>query len=136
MAATAGKKLRVKVATTSAGPYTAVVGIKSASMKRSGATIDVTTLADTDIVKILGLRDASYSLSGNWEMDTTGQKLIRDALANDTALFVQFLPDGGTTPNVGFQQEVKVASYDVSGDAAGEVTVSIELQGSGAITSV
>lgn len=134
MAATAGKKLRVLVATTFAGSYNNVVGIKKATLKRSGATIDVTQLTDTELVKIMGMRDSQLTLSGNFEVDTTGQKVIRDAFANDTQIFAKFQPDGGTTANINSNFEVKVADYTVDGDATGEVNVSITLEGTGAVT--
>lgn len=134
MAATAGKKLRVSVATTFGGSYNVIVGIKSASLKRSGQMIDVTTLTDTELVKIMGMRDSVLTLSGNFELDTTGQKVIRDAFAADTALFAKFQPDGGTTANINSTVEVKVSDYSISGDTNSEVSVSIELQGTGAVT--
>lgn len=134
MAATAGKKLRVSVAITLGGAYNVVAGIKSASLKRSGAIIDVTTLTDTELVKIMGMRDSVLTLSGNFEVDTTGQKVIRDAFAADTALFAKFQPDGGTTALINSTVEVKVADYSVNGDTGSEVAVSIELQGTGAVT--
>jgi predicted secreted protein len=133
---TAGKKLRIKVSANQAGPFNNVAGIKSATLKRSGAIIDVTTLTDSELVKIMGMRDSSLSCSGNWEADATGQEVIRDAYENDTALYAQFLPDGGTTVNAGRQVEVKVSDYTENGDATGEVSVSFELAGTGAVTKV
>ena len=134
MAATAGKKLRVSVATAFAGTYNNIVGVKSASLKRNGAIIDVTTLTDTDLVKIMGMRDSQLTLSGNFELDTTGQKVIRDAQANDSQIWAKFQPDGGTTANINSVVEVKVSDYSISGDATGEVSVSITLEGTGAVT--
>lgn len=134
MAATAGKKLRVAVATTFAGTYNNIVGIKSASLKRSGAIIDVTTLTDTELVKIMGMRDTQLTLSGNFELDTTGQKVIRDAQANDTQIWAKFQPDGGATAGINSVVEVKVSDYSISGDATGEVSVSITLEGTGSVT--
>lgn len=134
MAATAGKKLRVSVAVLIAGAYGVVAGIKNASLKRSGAIIDVTTLTDTELVKIMGMRDSSLTLTGNFEVDAGGQALIRTAFQNDTALFAKFQPDGGTTAGINSTVEVKVADYSVSGDTGSEVSVSIELQGTGAVT--
>lgn len=134
MAATAGKKLRVSVSTTLAGTYTALVGVKSASLKRGFTSIDVTTLTDSDAVKIQGMRDASLSISGNFELDTTGQKLIRDAIQNGTQLFIKFQPDGGTTAGINSTVEVIPTDYSVSADATGEVAVSISLDCTGAVT--
>jgi predicted secreted protein len=134
MAATAGKKLRVAVAVLIGGAYNNVVGIKSASLKRSGQIIDVTQLTDTELVKIMGMRDSVLTLSGNFEVDATGQGVIRTAFANDTPLFAKFQPDGGTTAGINSTVEVKVADYSVDGDQGSEVKVSIELQGTGAVT--
>jgi predicted secreted protein len=134
MAATAGKKLRVQIATTLAGPYTNLVGVKSASLKRGFASIDVTTLTDSDAVKIQGMRDASLSISGNFELDTTGQKLIRDAIQNGTQLFIKFQPDGGTTAGINSTVEVIPTDYSISADASGEVSVSISLDCTGPVT--
>ena len=129
----AGRTLRVKVCATSGGAYNTVVGIRSASMSRNGQLVDVSTLTDADIVRLLGQRDCSYRLEGNYEADATGQALIRAAHDSDADLFIQFLPDGAT----GWQQQVKVGSYDIDGATGpNKVGVSIELQGSGAISSV
>lgn len=136
MAATAGKKLRIALATALAGPFTNfVAGVKTASLKLNGAIIDVTTLTDTDLVKIMGMRDSQLTFSGNFELDTNGQKLARDAQANDTQLWAKFMPDGGTTANINTVVEVKVSDYTISGDATGEVSVSVTLEGTGARTT-
>jgi predicted secreted protein len=133
MAATAGRTLRVKVATTSGGSYNVVVGINSASMSKQGQTVDITTLTDADIVKLLGVRDTRYTIEANWETDATGQGVIRTALENDSACFVQFLPNG----TAGYQQEVKVAKYEIGGAAGpNKISASIEFEGSGAITAI
>ena len=133
MAATAGRTLRVKVATTSGGAYNVVVGVQSATMSKQGQTVDVTTLTDADIVKILGVRDTSYTIEGNWESDSTGQGVIRTALENDSGCFVQFLPNG----TAGYQQEVKVRKYEITGaQGPNKIGVSIELEGSAAITAI
>jgi predicted secreted protein len=64
--------------------------------------------------------------------DTNGQAAIRSAFLNDTSLFIQFLPDGST----GFKQEVKVSKFEVSAGVDGTVEVSIDLEGSDAISLV
>lgn len=133
MAATAGRKLRVSVATTLGGTYDNVAGAQSATMSRQGLTVDVTELTDDDIKRILGIKDNTFTIEGNYETDTNGQGRIRTAYENDTALFVRFLPDGVT----GWKQEVKVARYEISGAAgANKQSVSIELQATGPITVV
>ncbi|WP_018130714.1 phage tail tube protein [Effusibacillus pohliae] len=131
--AMSGKGLRVKVATASNGPFNEVQDLNEASMSMEGDNQDITTFSSDFIKRLQGLKDVSYSLSGFYKpSDTNGQVAIKNAFLNDTALYVQFLPDGTT----GFQQEVKVSSFEVSASADGVVEVSIEFEGSGAITSV
>jgi predicted secreted protein len=132
MAATKGRSLRVKVATTLGGVYATVVGIESASIDMDGQNVDVTTLTDADIVRIQAIKDCKVSMSGNYETDATGQGVIRSAYENDTGLFFQFLPDGAT----GWKAECKVAKYSISGATKDKLGVSIDLEGSGAKTTV
>lgn len=133
MAATKGRSLRVKVATTSSGSYTTVAGIESATFDRDGQNVDVTTLTDADIVRIQAMKDAKFTLSGNYEGgDTNGQVAILSAYENDTGLFIEFLPDGST----GWKKEVKVSKFSLSAATKDKQAVSIELEGSGATSSV
>lgn len=133
MAILAGKNLVVSVSTTTGGTYYAVAGMNDASMSMSADNQDITVFGDTFIAKLQGLKDVSYSLSGFYDTaDTNGQIVLRDAFLNDTALFVKFLADGTN----GWKQEVKVASFDISGTVDGIVELSIELEGSATITAV
>jgi predicted secreted protein len=132
MAASAGRNLRVKVSTTSGGSYNDIAGIKSTSMNLSGGTIDVSAFGTEAVERIAGLKSGSYSLSGNYETDATGQGLVRTAVQDHSSVFVRFLPNGTT----GWQQECFVSAYNVSASVDGAVEVSIELEGTGAITLV
>jgi len=131
--AIAGKSMAVRVATTAAGTYTSVAEIKEASMSHAGNNQDISTFGSAWVLRLQGLKDATYSLSGFYNpTDTNGQVAIRNAWLNDTPLFVQFLPNGTN----GFRQEVRVSSYEVSASADGAQEVSIELEGTGAIVAV
>lgn len=102
-------------------------------MNEAGGTIDVSSIGNTFVDKILGIKDGRYQLQGFYDPgDTNGQVAIRNAWLNDTSLFVQFLPDGTN----GFQQEVKVTAFDISVSFDGAVQVSIGLDGSGSISAV
>ena len=131
--ANAGKNLVVKVGTSATGPFNTVQDLKEASISQSGNNQDVSTFGSDWIRRIQGLKDASYSLSGYYDgADASGQVALRSAWLNDSPVFVQFLPDGST----GFQQEVKVSTYEVSASVEGAQEVSIELEGNGPITAV
>jgi predicted secreted protein len=109
-----------------------VLGIKEASMQNGADNLDISTFGNAYIKRLQGLKDCSYSLSGLYEpTDTTGQVAIRNAWANDTALYIGFLPDG----SAGFEQIVFVSSFEISGAVDGVVEVSIDLEGSDAIAA-
>lgn len=129
--ASAGKNSLVKVGTAGAGPFTDVEEINEASMSLEGDNQDISTFGSDFIKRLQGLKDASYEVSGFYASGGQ-QQVIKQALLDDTPLFFQFLPDGVT----GFQHEVKVASFEVETAADGTVEVSIELEGTDAITLV
>ena len=107
-----------------------VLGIKEASMQNGADNQDISTFGANYIKRLQGLKDCSYSLSGNYEpTDTTGQVAIRAAWEADTTLYIGFLPDG----TAGFEQVVVVSSFEISGAVDGVVEVSIDLEGSDAI---
>lgn len=128
----AGKGLVFGVSTSTA-TFTTVDELNSFSMSHSGSNVDISEFTVNYVKRLQGLKDASYSVSGFYDpADTGGQVKIRSALVNDTTLYVQVLPDGTTT--YGFQQEVKVAAFDIDASADGSVDVSIELEGTDAVT--
>lgn len=134
MAGTAGKSAVVKVSTASAGTYTTVARINEVTMSHDGGTIDVTEFSSAGTSyrsRIQGLKDVTYALSGFWtSTDTNGQTAIRSAWTNDSALFVTFLPDGST----GWKQEIKVAGIEIGATVDGEISVTYNLEGTGALS--
>lgn len=132
MAATAGKKALLKIATAAiTGPYTKALNIKSASIEIDGVSLDVSQLGDDWMTKIQGMKDAKITASGSYDVaDTTGQVAIRGSLINDTALYAQVLPDGTT----GFQCQVKVTKLSVTAATSGEAQVSIDMEQTGGVT--
>jgi predicted secreted protein len=135
--AQAGKKLRIAVATTQAGTYTNVAGLKNGTHNIAGANQDVSAFGVDWVQRIQGLKDGKLTLSGQYEpTDTLGQIVIRSALISDSLLFYKFLPATTADGTSGFQQAVKVASFQVTGPVDGVQQVTIELEGDGAITIV
>jgi len=130
--AISGRNTVIKVSTDGTS-FSPVAELNEGTATIEGDNQDVTRFGDAFVRRVLGLKDASYELSGFRDAeDTAGQEAILDALLNDTPLYVQFLGDG----SVGFQQEVKVASFEESSSVDGVVEVSIELEGTGPITRV
>lgn len=127
-----GKGIKIN-ASSDGNTWNQVAELNDGSMTIDGDNIDITAFCQDFINRIQGLKDGSYSLSGFYDPeDTTGQILIREALLNDTDVHIQFLVDGTT----GFEQEVKVDTFEVGGTADGVVEVDISLEGNGEITLV
>lgn len=126
--AAAGRNAVFKV-----GP-TAIVGLNDGSVKVNRETIDVTTFASGGwVAKISGLGSAEISLSGFFEpTDTTGQVALRTALLNGTTQSISALMDG----TVGWTGTFLVTGFETGASPSGEVSVSISLESTGAITVV
>jgi len=111
-----------------------IAGLNEASFSASGETIETTTFESNGWKeKIQGLKEFSMSLSGFYEpTDTNGQVALRDAYMNGTTVTIDYLVDG----TVGFQGSYLVTSMEVGADTSGEVSVSFELESTGALTIV
>lgn len=126
-----GRSMKVKTGTDGTA-WNDVLGIKEASMQNGADNQDISTFGDTFIKRLQGLKDVSYSMSGNYEpTDSTGQMALRDAWLNDTTAYIAFLPDGAA----GFEQKVLVSNFEISGAVDGVVEVSIDLEGNDAIAT-
>lgn len=137
MPALAGKKARLKVSTTSGGTYNDVQGGGTFSHDMSANNIDDSEFGVDYVARIQGLKDGRISWSGKLVPgDTNGQTVVKNAYLNDTPLFVRALPDNGVTAGAGAQQEMKVSSWRVDASVPDRVTLAIEFEGSGVITSV
>jgi hypothetical protein len=132
----AGRSITVKTGTDGT-TWSAIGEMDTAELSINGATIDVTKFGDNDIERILGLRDANWSLSGRYDpTDTTGQVVLRSSLLNDTPVYLQFEFDpSGTSGNKGFHQQVIVTKFDMKATAAGTVDLSLTADSTGAITA-
>jgi predicted secreted protein len=135
----AGKAARVKISTVAGGGgvYNVMLGVKSVSATIDGATVDDSEMSIDWVQRLQGLKDGKYTIQVNRRpADATGQNACLSALINDTELWVQVLPDNGTTALIGFKQQVKVAKFSADAAVDGANTASIELEGTGAITLI
>lgn len=126
-----GRSLLVKASTDGSTWYT-VANLNEASMSNGAENIDITTFTKSYINRLQGLKDVTYSLSGFYDStDTNGQVALRSAWENDSTIYIGFLPDG----TAGWEQVVKVSSFEISGSVDGAVELSIELEGNDAIAA-
>jgi len=132
MAKTKGLSTVVQISTDDSA-YNTILDINEVSHPLSANNEDVSAFGDTFVERLQTIKDATYSLSGWYNnADTTGQIAIRNALIGDSALYVKVLYDGTN----GYKQQVVVSSFEVSSSVDGVVEVSIELEGTGAVTAV
>lgn len=128
--AQAAYEKRVKVSTD--GSTWHDVPATTSSVDLGGDVLDDTTLINSGYRgRVLGLHDWSISMDCNYTAGNTALATIRNAKINRSALHVQYLPDN-TLPN-GIQGQVVVESFNLSGEVSALETVSITLQGNGAI---
>lgn len=134
MSAIAGKSVVVKVSATAMGTYTQTCTLNDVTFTIEGDNLDVTTFCNTYMNRIQGLKDTSFNMGGFYDpTDTNGQVVILNALLNSQGvIFIQFLPDGTN----GWQLALLVSSFEISATADGFVEVSIDFEGTGAITAV
>lgn len=111
-----------------------IAGLNEASFSASGESIDTTTFSSSGWKeRIQGLKEFSMSLSGFYDpTDTNGQVALRTAWLNGTTVTVDYLVDGA----VGFQGDYLVTSMEIGAGTSGEVSVSFELESTGALTIV
>lgn len=104
----------------------------SPSLEIGGDVLDDTTIINAGFrSRVLGLHDFSVNADSNFEPSNDALPLVRAAKLNRTDLFVQYLPDGTITHGV--KGKCVVETYNHAGDVGDLETISISLQGNGAI---
>src|SRR4051812_33788535 len=133
MAGKAGRKSRVKIGLTSGGTFYTVAGIRSATVTLDGAVIDDSEFGSDWAAKLQGLKNCQISLSGNRRLDdTNGQNVLMGFFIGSTELiYVEYLPDNGTTSNVGFKIPMIVSKVGEPTTVEGAVEFTCELEGAG-----
>jgi TP901-1 family phage major tail protein len=131
MAAQKGAALLLKINTTS-DTYVTVGGLRSTSITLNDEAVDVTNKDSSGNRELLadgGIFSLSVSGSGVFT-DAASEETLRGAMnATTFKNFQVIIPDFGT-----YQGAFMVASLEYSGEYNGEVTYSVTLESSGAIT--
>lgn len=131
MAAQKGAALLLKINTTSS-TYVTIGGLRSTSITLNDEAVDVTNKDSSGNRTLLadgGVFSLSVSGSGVFT-DTAAEETLRAAMnASTFKNFQVIVPDFGT-----YQGAFMVASLEYAGEFNGEVTYSVTLESSGAIT--
>lgn len=133
MAAQKGAAMLLKVGDgASPESFTTIAGLRSTSITLNDEAVDITNKDSSGNRELLadgGIHSMSVSGSGVFK-DTASEETLRTKMNATTFSNFQFLiPDFGT-----YTGNFMVASLEYSGEYNGEVTYSVTLESSGAIT--
>lgn len=105
----------------------------SVSLNKGTEVLDATTFASAEgwRSRVMGIIDWSISLEAIFTPNDAALTAIRTANDSRATLYVRYFPDGTST--YGFQGQVVVESFNMSGDVSGLETVSISMPGNGAL---
>ena len=110
-----------------AGTGAKILGVDNSSFGRLCDMLDITSFGDTYKKRMAGLKDSTFTISGNvYVGDTTGQ----DVLIPGDSIYIGVMPSGPTV--AGTQVPCIVESFETSIDVAGKQTFSATLSPIGA----
>jgi hypothetical protein len=95
-------------------------------------TAETTSFGSSAKSYIVGLSDATISISGNF--DTTVDAHLSGVLGQAATLSFEYGPEGSTTDDAKYTGECLMTSYEKSGAVGDVVTFSAEFQVTGAVT--
>lgn len=132
-------KIYVKSTSATAISSDEVKGLNDFSASSSKTMLDVTDFKDTTGVKLkmAGLEDGSFSLSGDLESGDAPQGLIRSSFDSGSTIYltVQWDPNA-TAGSKGYNFPCIVESYEVKGSVDGKSEFSASLSLNGAKVAV
>jgi hypothetical protein len=95
-------------------------------------TAETTSFGSNAKTYIVGLSDATISISGNF--DTTVDAHLSAVLGQAATLSFEYGPEGSTAADAKYTGECLMTSYEKSGAVGDVVTFSAEFQVTGAVT--
>ena len=127
-----GKSTSLKV-DNSGGSLTDISNtLTDVSFPRSVDTAETSAFGDSAKTYIVGLSDATVSVSGNY--DATVDAHLAGVLGQAATLSFEYGPEGSTSTFVKYTGECILTSYEKSGAIGDVVTYSAEFQVTGAVT--
>jgi len=116
----------------SGGTARSITGVDNVTFTQNGEPAEVTSLGDNAKAFIAGLKDASCSISGSWDVTaTTGNDVVLGGIVGGSAGTIVYSPDGGTTT---YTFEAFCTSYEMSSPVADKVSFSADFQQTGGVT--
>lgn len=130
-----GKSATIFLAT--AGSTTGAIrlssGMSDSSLDRSVDTAETSVYGDSDKRYLAGLRDATFSIKGNFS--STHAKRFEGLLGNSTGPYLIYAPESTATGRRKYKGSAIITSYKVASPIGDKVGIEAEMQWTGAITS-
>lgn len=138
MAFTHGKKSKFEIDNSAGTPVDISAYCDEVSLSRDIETAETTTFGDNAKEYIIGLTDATISVSGKFDAAgaSTVDAVLAGLLGQEASATFAYTPGGGSpsSSNPKYTGECYVTSYEVSGSVGDVTTFSASLQCTGAIT--
>jgi TP901-1 family phage major tail protein len=134
MVASAGRNFLLKLGTGSPLTYASIGAIRANSISIDGTEVDVTTMDDAGVRKLLataGVRSASISASGVFT-DSAGQGALTTAVLSGA--FVNLKLEDTVLNTVSYTGSFQVTNFEHSGEEGAEQTFSATFASAGAVT--
>jgi TP901-1 family phage major tail protein len=130
-----GVDIVIMIEDTTPGTFVAVAGQRNATLSEERETIDITSKDSTNGAQEFdyGAYTWSVSCDGVYVPTDTKYQKLRDAVRNRTKVKVRINEKG--TPDKTTTGDALVTSTELEAPYDGEVTYSLELQGTGTLTS-
>jgi len=138
MAYVHGKKSKFEIDNSSGSLTDISAFCDEVTFSRSLETAEVTTFGDNAKEYIMGLSDATISISGKFDAAgaSTVDAVLSGVLGQDATVSFAYTPGGGSasSTNPKYTGECLLTSYEITGSVGDAVTFSAEAQVTGAIT--
>ena len=110
-----------------AGTGAKALGVDNSTFSKLCTILEIPQFGDSYMKRIVGMKDNTFSISGNFYVgDTTGQ----DIMIAGNSVYIGTMPSGPTV--AGSQIPVIIESFEVSADATGKQTFSASFASNGA----
>lgn len=106
--------------------------VNSVDFPETADVAETTTLGDGSKSYIVGLKDATLSISGLW--DSTLDGILGAVVGQSATLSFEYSPEGTTGGNIRYTGECIVTSYSQSSPVGDVVGFSADMQVSGDVT--
>lgn len=133
-----GKKSKFEIDNAAGTPVDLSAYLSDVSFSRSLETAETTTFGNDAKTYIMGLSDATISISGRFDAAgaSTVDAVLAGILGQEASVTFAYTPGGGSasSSNPKYSGECYCTSYEVSGSVGDVTSFSAEFQVTGAIT--